>query len=106
MRIIAAGEGNNRIAAGDGVNVISAGTGSDSISAGSGGDVIAAGVTEADANGYPPVLHVHDEIVAETKERDGLSLMLKQIMEDIPAWAHERKFLITAECDTMRRYRK
>ena len=31
-------------------------------------DVIAAGVTEADANGYPPVLHVHDEIIAETPD--------------------------------------
>jgi len=31
-------------------------------------DVIAAGVAEADANGYPPVLHVHDEIIAETPD--------------------------------------
>ena len=52
------------------------------------------------------IFTAHDEIVAETEDRPGLAVMLKQIMEAIPPWAHERKFLITAECDTMMRYRK
>lgn len=31
-------------------------------------DVIAAGITAAEENGYPVVLHVHDEIIAETPD--------------------------------------
>ena len=69
-------------------------------------DLIAHALITCEREGLPVVFTAHDEIVAETKDRPGLALLLKDIMEDIPAWAHERKFLITAECDTMRRYRK
>ena len=52
------------------------------------------------------IFTVHDEIVLEEPDRPGLSMMLKDIMEDIPAWARERKFLISAETASMTRYRK
>lgn len=61
---------------------------------------------KAEAAGLPIVFTVHDELVCEPKREEGLARKLKQIMEDLPDWAIERKFLITAEVDEMERYRK
>lgn len=57
----------------------------------------------------PAVFTAHDEIVLEltdTGDWSALALMLKQIMEDIPHWARERRFNVKAETGCMLRYRK
>lgn len=56
----------------------------------------------------PVVFSAHDEAVCEVPDgdRDAYAVKLKQIMEDIPLWARERRFLISAETDWMMRYRK
>lgn len=69
-------------------------------------DLLIHAMKSCESEGLNTVFTVHDEIVLEEPERDGLDVMLKQIMEDIPPWARERKYLISAETDVMRRYRK
>jgi len=69
-------------------------------------DLIAHAIKTCETERLPVIFTAHDEIVAETEEREGLAQMLKEIMEDIPAWAHERRFLISAETTTMMRYGK
>lgn len=73
---------------------------------GSARDLVVNAIFICEANGLPVVFTAHDEIVAEVVDRPGLALMLKQIMEDIPDWARERRFNVKAETDTMIRYRK
>lgn len=73
---------------------------------GSARDLVVNAIFICEQQGLPVVFTAHDEVVLETLERPGLALMLKQIMEDIPAWARERKFNVKAETDTMIRYRK
>ena len=73
---------------------------------GSSRDLIIHAAKQCEANGFPIIFSVHDELVSELDDRPGLAAEFKQIMEDIPAWARERKFRVAAECDTMQRYRK
>jgi DNA polymerase len=73
---------------------------------GSARDLVVNGIFICEQQNMPVVFTAHDEIVVETEDRPGLALMLKQIMEDIPAWARERRFNVKAETDTMIRYRK
>lgn len=73
---------------------------------GSARDLVVNAIFKCDANGLPVVFTAHDEIVAEVVDRPGLALELKQIMEDIPQWARERRFNVKAECGTMTRYQK
>lgn len=73
---------------------------------GSARDLLAFALKACEREGLNPVFSVHDEIVCETKDRPDLALTLKQVMEDIPQWAVDRKFMVTAECGTMERYRK
>ena len=69
-------------------------------------DLIVHAIKTCEKEGLSTIFSAHDEIVLEEPDRPGLALTLKQIMEDIPAWARERKFLVTAETDSMYRYRK
>jgi len=73
---------------------------------GSARDLVVNAIFICESNNLPVVFTAHDEIVAEVVERPGLALELKQIMEDIPQWARERRFNVKAECATMHRYRK
>lgn len=73
---------------------------------GSAGDLIRHALLTCERENLPVVFTAHDEIVAETKDRPGLAEMLKQIMEDIPDWARERRFNVKSETDVMKRYRK
>lgn len=57
-------------------------------------------------NNINTVFKVHDELVVEEVDRPGLVAEVKQIMEDIDPWAHERRFLVRAEVESMLRYRK
>lgn len=69
-------------------------------------DLLIHAVKSCEREGLNTVFTVHDEIVLEEPDRPGLDVMLKQIMEDIPPWARERKYLISAETATMGRYQK
>lgn len=69
-------------------------------------DLIVHALKTCEREGLHTIFTAHDEIVLEEPDKPGLAVMLKQIMEDIPDWANERKFLISAETETMRRYKK
>ena len=76
---------------------------------GSAADLIRNALLRCERERLPVVFTAHDEIVLElldTGDRDAMALMLKQIMEDVPAWARERRFNVKAECGTMERYQK
>jgi DNA polymerase len=57
-----------------------------------------------DAEGFEPVLHVHDEIVVETNDPDLTVEAMKRIMCSTPKWAEGLPLGI--EAHTMRRYGK
>ena len=57
-----------------------------------------------DAEGFEPVLHVHDEIVLETNDPDLTVEAMKRIMCSTPTWAEGLPLGI--EAHTMRRYGK
>ena len=57
-----------------------------------------------DAEGFEPVLHVHDEIVLETDDPDRTVEAMKRIMCSTPTWAEGIPLGI--EAHTMRRYGK
>ena len=76
---------------------------------GSAADLIRHALLRCERERLPAVFTAHDEIVLElldTGDRDAMALQLKQIMEDVPAWARERRFNVKAECGTMERYQK
>jgi DNA polymerase len=50
-------------------------------------DILAHAMTNLDAAGYPIVLHVHDEVVAEVPKGQGSIENFEQIMGQMPAWA-------------------
>jgi DNA polymerase len=50
-------------------------------------DILAHSMTQLDAAGYPIVLHVHDEIVAEVPQGWGSVGEFEQIMGRMPVWA-------------------
>jgi DNA polymerase len=50
-------------------------------------DIMAHSMTQLDAAGYPIVLHVHDEIVAEVPQGWGSVGEFEQIMGRMPVWA-------------------
>ena len=65
-------------------------------------DVLCHSMPAAEAEGYPIVLTVHDELVAETA--DGTGEALAAIMSRVPPWAEGLP--LSAEGETMERYRK
>jgi DNA polymerase len=66
-------------------------------------DVLAEAILRLEAAGYPIVLHVHDEIVAEVPEGFGSEAEFVKIMTQNPAWA--LTLPIAAEAWTGRRFR-
>jgi DNA polymerase len=59
-------------------------------------DVLAAALVRLDLRGYPVVLHVHDEIVAEVRAGQQLAEMI-EIMCEPPSWAPELFFRAKGE---------
>jgi DNA polymerase len=57
-----------------------------------------------DAEGFEPVLHIHDEVVVETNDPDLTVEAMKRIMCSTPTWAEGLPLGI--EAHTMRRYGK
>lgn len=50
-------------------------------------DCLAEAIERLEAAGYPVVFHVHDEVVIETEEREGVLDDVVNIMSQVPAWA-------------------
>jgi len=67
-------------------------------------DLLRYSLRELDAEGFEPVLHVHDEIVLETNDPDHTVEAMKRIMCSTPTWAEGIPLGI--EVHTMRRYGK
>lgn len=66
-------------------------------------DILAEAMLNLDAEGFPIVMHVHDEIISELSHESELSKM-KEIVERVPSWAHGLP--IECELDSGVRYRK
>lgn len=76
---------------------------------GSAADLIRNALRLCRENGLPVVFTAHDEIVVERIDNGdwaAMALMLRQIMEDIPDWAKERKFNVKSETSVFTRYQK
>lgn len=69
-------------------------------------DLLVRAMLTCEKNGFPVVLTVHDEIVAEPMACDADETALKQIMEDVPDWA--KAIGVPVKCETWSgdRYRK
>ena len=50
-------------------------------------DILAHAIVNLEKAGYPVVLHIHDEIVAETPENHGSIKEFEEIMSIVPPWA-------------------
>lgn len=73
---------------------------------GSARDLMVEAMKRAERADLNTIFKVHDELVFEEKDRPDLAATVKQIMEDIEPWAIERKFRVTANVETMTRYKK
>lgn len=68
-------------------------------------DLLANALLNVEANGYPIVLHVHDEIICETPDTPEYNVAeLERLMCELPEWADG--FPLVAEGAEMRRYAK
>jgi len=73
---------------------------------GSARELVMGAMKRAESAGLYTIFKVHDELVFEEKDRPDLIATVKQIMEDIEPWALQYKFRVTANVETMLRYRK
>jgi DNA polymerase len=67
-------------------------------------DILALALLRLEAAGYPVILHVHDEVLAEVPEGYGSLDEFCRLMAQVPDWAHG--FPIAAEGWIGGRYRK
>lgn len=68
-------------------------------------DLLANALLNVEANGYPIVLHVHDEIICETPDTPEYNVAeLERLMCELPEWAEG--FPLVAEGAEMKRYAK
>lgn len=68
-------------------------------------DLLANALLNVEANGYPIVLHVHDEIICETPDSPEYNVAeLERLMCELPDWAEG--FPLVAEGSEMYRYAK
>lgn len=68
-------------------------------------DLLANALLNVEANGYPIVLHVHDEIICETPDSPEYNVAeLERLMCELPEWAEG--FPLVAEGAEMKRYAK
>lgn len=68
-------------------------------------DLLANALLNVEANGYPIVLHVHDEIICETPDTPEYNVAeLERLMCELPEWAEG--FPLVAEGAEMMRYAK
>ena len=68
-------------------------------------DLLANALLNVEANGYPIVLHVHDEIICETPDTPEYNVAeLERLMCSLPEWAEG--FPLVAEGAEMKRYAK
>ncbi|QEA09439.1 DNA polymerase I [Escherichia phage Sciku] len=68
-------------------------------------DLLANALLNVEANGYPIVLHVHDEIICETPDTSEYTVgELEKLMCSLPEWAEG--FPLVAEGAEMKRYAK
>lgn len=68
-------------------------------------DLLANALLNVEANGYPIVLHVHDEIICETPDLPEYNVVeLERLMCELPEWAEG--FPLVAEGAEMKRYAK
>lgn len=69
-------------------------------------DLLVAAMFKCEKENLPIVLTVHDEIVCDAEPAVDNAVKLKQIMEDIPAWAKNMQIPVEAETWAGDRYRK
>ncbi|EIC3023217.1 hypothetical protein K9988_004813, partial [Salmonella enterica subsp. enterica serovar Dublin] len=68
-------------------------------------DLLANALLNVEANGYPIVLHVHDEIICETPDTPDYTVAeLEKLMCALPEWAEG--FPLVAEGAELKRYAK
>lgn len=69
-------------------------------------DLLVDAMVKCEANGLPVVLTVHDEILCEVPAGQADETALRDIMQDVPAWAKELRIPVKSETWTGERYRK
>lgn len=65
-------------------------------------DLLAESLPRLEENGFPVVLHVHDEVLCEIPEsqKENCVERLEELMEVVPAWAHGLPLKAEGNCDT------
>lgn len=69
-------------------------------------DLLVNGMFNAESDGHPVVLTVHDEIISEVEEWMADAKLLDQYMTTVPQWAKQLGVPVASECWVGSRYRK
>ncbi len=69
-------------------------------------DIMVSAAFRLEKNGFPLVLNVHDEWVAEPTNENADVKAFKQILEDVDPWVKEMQIPVSVECWDGLRYRK